>query len=256
MHRTGGVHPPRGRRCRRRGRHRHPPRRSRAARWPPPTAGCSRPSPGQALLGAAPPADRAEAAEAKRRADATELRSALLSAVGHDLRTPLASIKAAAGSLRDRTCGSPRPTAASWRHGRGVGRPAHRRGRQPARLLPDRHRRRHPGAAARRLRRGRAPRPARARRHGPRPARARRRAPGGPRRPRPARAGGRQPGRQRPAPRPRAARSRCAAAPHGRPRSSCGSSTRARAFPGAGSSACSPRSSGSATASRAGSASG
>ena len=38
--------------------------------------------------------------------------------------------------------------------------------------------------------------------------------------------------------------------------SSYGSSTRARAFPGAGSSACSPRSSGSATASRAGSASG
>ncbi len=43
----------------------------------------------------------AEAAEARRRADATELRTALLSAVGHDLRTPLASIKTAAGSLRD-----------------------------------------------------------------------------------------------------------------------------------------------------------
>ena len=42
-----------------------------------------------------------EAAEARRRADATELRTALLSAVGHDLRTPLASIKTAAGSLRD-----------------------------------------------------------------------------------------------------------------------------------------------------------
>jgi two-component system, OmpR family, sensor histidine kinase KdpD len=43
----------------------------------------------------------AEALEARRRAEATELRSALLSAVGHDLRTPLTAIKAAAGSLRD-----------------------------------------------------------------------------------------------------------------------------------------------------------
>jgi two-component system sensor histidine kinase KdpD len=43
----------------------------------------------------------AEAAEARRAAEAGQLRSALLSAVGHDLRTPLTSIKAAAGSLRD-----------------------------------------------------------------------------------------------------------------------------------------------------------
>ena len=56
---------------------------------------------GQALLALRHQQISAEAAEAKRRADATELRSALLSAVGHDLRTPLASIKAAAGSLRD-----------------------------------------------------------------------------------------------------------------------------------------------------------
>jgi two-component system sensor histidine kinase KdpD len=56
---------------------------------------------GQALLALRNQQVGAEAAEAKRRADATELRSALLSAVGHDLRTPLASIKAAAGSLRD-----------------------------------------------------------------------------------------------------------------------------------------------------------
>jgi two-component system sensor histidine kinase KdpD len=56
---------------------------------------------GQALLALRNQQIAAEAAEARRRADATELRTALLSAVGHDLRTPLTSIKAAAGSLRD-----------------------------------------------------------------------------------------------------------------------------------------------------------
>ncbi|MHA6630235.1 DUF4118 domain-containing protein [Pseudonocardia sichuanensis] len=56
---------------------------------------------GQALLALRNQQIAAEAAEARRRADAVELRSALLSAVGHDLRTPLTSIKAAAGSLRD-----------------------------------------------------------------------------------------------------------------------------------------------------------
>jgi two-component system sensor histidine kinase KdpD len=56
---------------------------------------------GQALLALRNRQFAAEAAETRRRADASELRRALLSAVGHDLRTPLASIKAAAGSLRD-----------------------------------------------------------------------------------------------------------------------------------------------------------
>jgi two-component system sensor histidine kinase KdpD len=56
---------------------------------------------GQALLALRAQRMTAEALEAKRRAEATELRSALLSAVGHDLRTPLTAIKAAAGSLRD-----------------------------------------------------------------------------------------------------------------------------------------------------------
>jgi two-component system sensor histidine kinase KdpD len=56
---------------------------------------------GQALLALRAQRLTAEADEAKRRAEATELRSALLSAVGHDLRTPLTAIKAAAGSLRD-----------------------------------------------------------------------------------------------------------------------------------------------------------
>jgi two-component system sensor histidine kinase KdpD len=55
----------------------------------------------QALLALRNQQMAVEAAEARRRADATGLRTALLSALGHDLRTPLASIKAAAESLRD-----------------------------------------------------------------------------------------------------------------------------------------------------------
>jgi two-component system sensor histidine kinase KdpD len=55
---------------------------------------------GQALLALRHQRMRLEAADARRRAETTELRTALLSAVGHDLRTPLTSIKAAAGSLR------------------------------------------------------------------------------------------------------------------------------------------------------------
>ncbi|MDX8055828.1 sensor histidine kinase KdpD [Lentzea sp. BCCO 10_0798] len=43
----------------------------------------------------------ADALHAQRKAETSELRTALLSAVGHDLRTPLTSIKAAIGSLRD-----------------------------------------------------------------------------------------------------------------------------------------------------------
>ncbi|MGH3881207.1 MAG: DUF4118 domain-containing protein, partial [Actinophytocola sp.] len=55
---------------------------------------------GQALLALRHQRMRREAADAKRHAETTELRTALLSAVGHDLRTPLTSIKAAVGSLR------------------------------------------------------------------------------------------------------------------------------------------------------------
>ncbi|CAM05259.1 two-component system sensor histidine kinase KdpD [Saccharopolyspora erythraea NRRL 2338] len=55
---------------------------------------------GQALVALRQQRMAAEAREAQRRADATELRTALLSAVGHDLRTPLASIKASVSSLR------------------------------------------------------------------------------------------------------------------------------------------------------------
>jgi two-component system, OmpR family, sensor histidine kinase KdpD len=56
---------------------------------------------GQALLALRQQRLRAQTAAAKRHAETTELRTALLSAVGHDLRTPLTSIKAAVGSLRD-----------------------------------------------------------------------------------------------------------------------------------------------------------
>ncbi|MFN2536261.1 MAG: sensor histidine kinase, partial [Pseudonocardiaceae bacterium] len=56
---------------------------------------------GQALLALRQQRMAAEAAEAQRQAHAAALRTALLSAVGHDLRTPLTSIKAAIGSLRD-----------------------------------------------------------------------------------------------------------------------------------------------------------
>jgi len=55
----------------------------------------------QALLAVRAQQSAAEAANAQRRAEMIELRSALLSAVGHDLRTPLTAIKSAAGSLRD-----------------------------------------------------------------------------------------------------------------------------------------------------------
>jgi two-component system, OmpR family, sensor histidine kinase KdpD len=56
---------------------------------------------GQTLLALQAQQLAADAADARRRAEMTELRSALLSAVGHDLRTPLTAIKAAVGSLRD-----------------------------------------------------------------------------------------------------------------------------------------------------------
>jgi two-component system sensor histidine kinase KdpD len=55
---------------------------------------------GQALLALRQQRMAAQALETQRRAERTELRTALLSAVGHDLRTPLTSIKAAVGSLR------------------------------------------------------------------------------------------------------------------------------------------------------------
>jgi two-component system sensor histidine kinase KdpD len=54
---------------------------------------------GQALMALRQQRMAEQAQEAQRRADATGLRTALLSAIGHDLRTPLTSIKAVFGSL-------------------------------------------------------------------------------------------------------------------------------------------------------------
>jgi two-component system sensor histidine kinase KdpD len=63
---------------------------------------------GQALLALRGQRMAADAADARRLAEGAQLRSALLSAVGHDLRTPLTSIKAAVSSLRDpELCFSP-----------------------------------------------------------------------------------------------------------------------------------------------------
>ncbi|MEU7477526.1 DUF4118 domain-containing protein [Lentzea sp. NPDC042327] len=56
---------------------------------------------GQALLALRQQRMAEQALEAQRQASRTELRTALLSAVGHDLRTPLTSIKASVSALRD-----------------------------------------------------------------------------------------------------------------------------------------------------------
>jgi len=59
---------------------------------------------------------RAEAAAAEGLAEANELRTALLAAVSHDLRTPLASIKAAATSLLQPDVTWPRATETEFLH--------------------------------------------------------------------------------------------------------------------------------------------
>jgi two-component system, OmpR family, sensor histidine kinase KdpD len=56
---------------------------------------------GHALLALRQQRMAADAAQARRTAETAELRTALLSALGHDLRTPLTSIKTAVEGLRD-----------------------------------------------------------------------------------------------------------------------------------------------------------
>jgi two-component system sensor histidine kinase KdpD len=56
---------------------------------------------GQALLALRSQRAAEDAVRATRRAELNDTRGALLSAVGHDLRSPLTSIKVAVGSLRD-----------------------------------------------------------------------------------------------------------------------------------------------------------
>ena len=82
-----------------------------------------------------------EASNAAAIAQADELRRSLLSAVSHDLRTPLAAAKAAVSSLRADDVGfSPEDTAELLATVEESDRPAHRVGGQPARLVPARRR--------------------------------------------------------------------------------------------------------------------
>ena len=101
------------------------------------TSGCcgpSRPSSARALERRRL---RAEAAEAAALAEANELRTAILRAVSHDLRTPLASIKASATSLlQDDVEWTPEAAPGVPGHHRRGGRPAQHPGRQPARHEP------------------------------------------------------------------------------------------------------------------------
>ena len=77
-----------------------------------------------------------EAGKAEAIAQADELRRSLLSAVSHDLRTPLAAAKAAVSSLRSDDVGfSPEDTAELLATVEESDRPAHRAGRQSARLV-------------------------------------------------------------------------------------------------------------------------
>ena len=80
----------------------------------------------------------AEAARSAQLEEVDRLRPALLAAVGHDLRTPLAGVKAAVSSLRARrrrleSGGAGRAAG----HHRGVGRPSRRPDQQPAGDEPD-----------------------------------------------------------------------------------------------------------------------
>ena len=84
---------------------------------------------------------RTQAAQAEALAEGNRMRTALLAAVSHDLRTPLASIKASVSSLRQTDV-----AVVGGRRGRPAGHhraergPARRADRQPARHEPPAHR--------------------------------------------------------------------------------------------------------------------
>ncbi|CAM5250938.1 Sensor protein KdpD [Streptomyces violaceorubidus] len=88
---------------------------------------------------------REEADQARALAEGNRIRTALLAAVSHDLRTPLAGIKAAVTSLRSHARGlvPGGPGGAARRH-RGGRRPPRPPGGQPARHVPPADRHRHP----------------------------------------------------------------------------------------------------------------
>ena len=102
-----GVCRRRSLRRRRRRRHRDRSRRRRVldadgrhASSPPATAGCSAPSPSRRPGWSDSASSPRRPARPRRSHEADELRRSLLSAVSHDLRTPLAAAKAAVSSLR------------------------------------------------------------------------------------------------------------------------------------------------------------
>ena len=85
----------------------------RPGRCRPPTAGCSPPSPPRPRSSWTASGWPHEADQARELAEGNRIRTALLAAVSHDLRTPLAGIKAAVSSLRSDDVawsrGGPRP---------------------------------------------------------------------------------------------------------------------------------------------------
>ena len=110
---------------------------------------------------------RRQAAEAEALAEGNRIRTALLAAVGHDLRTPLASVKAGGQQpAADRlTLSDERPAGLAGDH-RGGRRPARRAHRQPARPEPAADRVAAPELRATVARRGGTAGVARARRPG------------------------------------------------------------------------------------------
>ena len=113
--------------------------RGRAAagrrRWRRPSSStCWRPSPRQTALAIERVALVDEAQQARLRSETERLRNSLLSAVSHDLRTPLATITGSASALVEREAHARRGDAARAGPGDpGGGRPPEPAGPQPAR---------------------------------------------------------------------------------------------------------------------------